>query len=309
MVRSSEENARALESTGDYRVLRRLDNRTEYRPADDLPKSVAMVVDTETTGIDVQRDKIIELGISLFEYEKNAGKLYKMLGSWSWLEDPGVEIPPTVMKLTGISSDMVAGRQIDQSAVLDLLGRADIVIAHNAAFDRPILERRIGPFSSKPWGCTKSDIDWAGEGISSTKLDYIAYRLGFFFDGHRALSDCHATAHVLAQDLPSSGTPILRSLLERARAVTWRVWARGSEFEARSPLKERGYIWSAGEFGRPRCWYRDVEEARFDAETAWLRTNIVGADRSIWAHRITAWDRYSERAYEWGKSFSGAVGG
>src|SRR5262249_7201730 len=46
--------------------------------------------------------------------------------------------------------------------------------------------------------------------------------------------------------------------LGTARQPTCRLWARDAVIEKKDLLKARGYSWSAGEFGRPRCWYRDV---------------------------------------------------
>jgi DNA polymerase III epsilon subunit-like protein len=43
-------------------------------------------VDVETTGINPDGDKIIELGICLFEYDRQSGRIYKVLGSREWLE-------------------------------------------------------------------------------------------------------------------------------------------------------------------------------------------------------------------------------
>jgi DNA polymerase-3 subunit epsilon len=82
------------------------------------------------------RDKIIELGICPFEYDRQNGRICKVLGSWEWLEDPGTSIPLDVTKLTGISDEMVAGHRIDDRAVNDLLGRVVLVIAHHSDFDR-----------------------------------------------------------------------------------------------------------------------------------------------------------------------------
>jgi DNA polymerase-3 subunit epsilon len=60
----------------------RLDPLTEYHPPDSSPKLVAAVVDVETTGTNPDSDKIIELGICLFEYDRQGGRIYKVLGSW-----------------------------------------------------------------------------------------------------------------------------------------------------------------------------------------------------------------------------------
>jgi len=100
---------------------------------------------------------------------------------------------------------MVAGHRIDDRAVSDLLGRVVLVIAHNASFDRCFLEKRLPAFATKHWACSRFDIDWKGEGIHSSALEFVAYSLGFFHDGHRAASDCRATLHALAQPLPGTG--------------------------------------------------------------------------------------------------------
>jgi DNA polymerase III epsilon subunit-like protein len=69
MGHSLEQMARSLVESGDYRVTSRLERQAEYHPPDNSPKLVAAVVDVETTGTNPDRDKIIELGICLFEYD------------------------------------------------------------------------------------------------------------------------------------------------------------------------------------------------------------------------------------------------
>jgi DNA polymerase III epsilon subunit-like protein len=145
------------------------------------------------------RDKIIELGICLFEYDRQTGRIYRVLGSWEWFEDPGSSIPSEITTITGITDEMVAGHCINDCVVNDLLGPIVLVIAHNADFDRHFLEKRLPAFAAKHWACSRSDIDWKGEGIRSSALEFVAYSLGFFHDGHRAGSDCRATLQALAQ--------------------------------------------------------------------------------------------------------------
>ena len=301
MEDSLEHMARTLADSGDYRILRRLASQTEYHSADNIPNLVAAIVDVETTGTNPDRDKIIELGICLFEYDRHGGRIYKVLGSWEWFEDPGATIPPEITNLTGITNEMVAGHSIDDRAVNNLLGRVVLVIAHNAAFDRCFLERRLPVFATKHWACSSADIDWKAEGIRSSTLEFVAYALGFFHDGHRATSDCLATLHVLARPLPRTGRLALQALLEKARPPTWRLWARDSAIETKDLLKNRGYTWSPGEFARPRCWYRDVSDADKAAEVTWLRSNVIEPDQAVWALRITARDRYSDRCWGWGE--------
>src|SRR5208282_6223934 len=208
------------------------------------PKLIAAIVDVETTGTNPESDKIIELGICLFEYDRHTGRIYRVLGSWEWFEDPGVSIPPEIAKITGITDEMVAGHHIDDRAVNYLLGRVVLVIAHNADFDRRFLEKRLPAFATKHWACSRFDIDGKAEGIRSSALEFVAYSLGFFHDGHRAASDCRATLHALAQTLPGTGRLALQALLEQARLPTWRLWARDTAIEKKDVLKARGYSWS-----------------------------------------------------------------
>jgi len=293
--------ARTLVESGHYRVSNRLEPQAEYHLPDSNPKLVAAVVDVETTGTNPDSDKIIEFGICLFEYDREIGRIYKVLGSWEWFEDPGFPIPPEITNITGITDEMVAGQSIDDQTVNDLLTQVVLVIAHNAGFDRRFLENRLPAFASKHWACSRFDIDWKAEGIRSSALEFVAYALGFFHDQHRAASDCRATVHALAQPLPGTGRLALRVLLENARLPTWRLWARDAAIEKKDILKGRGYAWSPGEFGRPRCWYRDLSDSDKTAEVAWLRENVIGPGQDIWALPITARDRYSDRCWGWGE--------
>jgi DNA polymerase-3 subunit epsilon len=144
--------ARSLVESGDYRVTSRLEPRAEYHPPDNSPKFVAAVVDVETTGTNPDQDRIIELGVCLFEYDRQNGRIYKVLGSWEWFEDPGLPIPIEITKTTGITDEMVAGHRIDDRAVNDLLSGVVLVIAHNADFDRRFLEKRLPAFTTKTLG-------------------------------------------------------------------------------------------------------------------------------------------------------------
>jgi DNA polymerase-3 subunit epsilon len=301
MESTLEQMARLLAGSGDYRVTSRLERRTEYHPPDSNPKLITAVMDVETTGTNPDHDKIIELGVGLFEYDRQKGRIYRVLGSWEWFEDPGLSIPPEITKITGITDEMVAGHRIDERAVNDVLSRVVLVIAHHADCDRRFLEKRLPAFATKHWACSRFDIDWKAEGIRSSALEFVAYSLGFFHDGHRAASDFRATLHALAQPLPGTGRLALQALLEQARLPTWRLWARDAAIEKKDVLKARGYSWNPGEFGRPKCWYRDVSDADKAAEVAWLLANVMGPDNAVWALRITAKDRYSERCWAWGE--------
>jgi DNA polymerase-3 subunit epsilon len=74
-----------------------------------------------------------------------------------------------------------------------------------------------------------------------------------------------------------------------------RVWAEHSPFDLKD-LKRRGYRWSAGNDGRPRSWYVDVDEHKVDNEIAFLKTEIFLQDAEPRLQTLTAFDRFSVRA-------------
>jgi DNA polymerase-3 subunit epsilon len=189
---------------------------------------------------------------------------------------------------------MVAGHVIDTAAVASFAATADLVIAHNAGFDRKFCERFSEVFRTKAWACSQLEVNWTEEGFEGTNLGYLAAQGGFFYDRHRATNDCTALIEVLRRPLPS-GSPALNSLLQSARLPLWRVWAVGAPFELKDTLKSRGYRWNGGEDGRPRAWHRDVPDDQLHAEKAFLASDIFRADTHIQTVKMTAFDRYSER--------------
>jgi DNA polymerase III subunit epsilon len=287
----------ALEETGRYRVLDIYRQTDGYHDLSGLPTVCrALYIDTETTGLEHDPD-IIELAAVQVEYDPATGRLGRLLGSHSWLEQPvsGKPVPVEVTALTGLTNDMLTEQRIDDPAVLDLLSSSHLVISHNAAFDRPKLETRLPAFARKPWACTVADLDWQAEGIATARLDYVAFRLGFMVGGaHRGEVDCLAGVEVLSRTLPRSGTRAMSALLTRARQATLRVWALGSPYGAKDDLKRRGYRWNDGAYpGSPKAWYRDILETDEATELEWLKVNACCSGISV---RLTARDRHSGRA-------------
>lgn len=166
--------AQRLEVHPNYRVLCRLAPRTAFAEPDGRPLARGVVVDAETTGFNQDADRIIEIGIVVFDFDLATGQAYRVLDTYGCLEDPGMPITPEITEITGITNEMVAGQRIDDARVAALVEGASLVIAHNAKFDRPFLEGRFPVLEGLPWGCSFAQVDWVGEGLGARKLDYIA---------------------------------------------------------------------------------------------------------------------------------------
>ncbi|MCX6062708.1 MAG: 3'-5' exonuclease [Caldiserica bacterium] len=269
--------AQALEETGDYRVVRKLRPVERYAKPDGEPTQLGVILDTETTGLDPQVDDVIELGMILFEYAPATGRIGRVVDTFDALRDPGRHIPAEITAMTHITDDMVRGRAIDAAAVEAFVARATVIIAHNAAFDRPFVEKQWSVFAAKPWGCSMSQVHWRDEGIATQKQELIALCMGFFYDAHRAENDCRALLHILASTLPVSGQPVLKPLLDHAMANDARIWAIAAPFDAKEALKVRGYRWSTGAGSDPKAWHVTVMADELEAELVFL-DGIYGGD-------------------------------
>jgi DNA polymerase-3 subunit epsilon len=140
--------AEALSRSADYRVLRRLVPRQHCRPPAGCETRTAVLVDTETTGLDHDRDEIIELGMVKFDYTSD-GRILGVRDTFSAFNEPSRPISPEVTALTGITGEMVAGHRIDPAAVTAFVESAAITIAHNSGFDRKFVERYWPIFEHK----------------------------------------------------------------------------------------------------------------------------------------------------------------
>lgn len=294
MTQDFEALAQQLEQHPDYKVLRRLTPQHLITPelaGQKMCKGV--VLDTETTGFDVENDRVIELGMLLFEFDPVSGAIHQVLEVFDELEDPGFEIPTASIAVHHITDDMVRGKRIDDARVAGFLKNVDVVIAHNASFDRPFVEARWPVFETLNWGCSIKDIDWREEGFGSAKLEYLLSTQGYFYEAHRAETDCWALIALLNQVLPQSQQTALLALLEKLNQAQQKVYAINSPFETKDMLKARGYRWSPD----LRCWSRVLASAPdMQQELSWLKKNVYG-DRNarVEVESLGGKVRYSNR--------------
>ena len=290
-----EKIAEQLCQSGEYRIIKKYRKPEEYNTNNFTNKKlIGVFLDVEATGLSCATDKILELGMVKFEYT-NDGRIFRLLDEFNSYQDPDVSIPEAITKLTGITDDMVKGHQINVEEVDSYLNDVNIIIAHNAQFDRAFFEITFPTISPKPWGCSMYDIDWKNEGISSHKLEYIAYKYNFFFEGHRAITDCLAGIHILAQELPISKQPVLKQLLESALAIRFRLWAINAPYDAKDLLKTRGYRWNMSQNTKYRAWSIELKEDQIEEEINYLRSEIYNGAVNVPIEVLDAYNRFSNR--------------
>ena len=285
-----------LEAHPDYRVIRRLKPRLSWPTASGDKICRVIVLDTETTGLDHSRDKIIELALLRVDIDLATGLPVGAVQVYDELEDPGMPIPKEVQDITGINNSMVEGQRLDEARIAALLDGVDLVIAHNAGFDRPFCEARLAAFSHLNWACSFADIAWREHGKRSSKLESLAQDMGWFYDAHRAEMDCHALLAVLAANLPQQPHTGLAHLMAQAHKPSYRLMATNAPFDAKDKLKARGYRWNAEQ----KVWSTRIGDSKtLEAEFAWLKENAYH-QRSVVVQfeKLDANVRYSSRPGE-----------
>ena len=285
--------AAILSESDQYRVTEKYQKPEFYNTDDASHKLIGVFLDIEATGLSYNKDKLIELGMVKFEYTED-GRIFRLLDEFNGYQDPNMPIPEVISKLTGITDDTVKGRLINVDEVDSYLNNVDLIIAHNTQFDRAFFETTFPSVPTKAWGCSMYDIDWRFEGISSHKLEYIAYKYGFFYEGHRAVIDCLAGIHILAQNLPNSQELVLKRLLSNALAIRFKIYATDSPYDSKELLKARGYRWSMNQNDKYRAWSIELTENKVVEEISYLRSNIYGGSSiSIPVEIFDAYSRFS----------------
>jgi DNA polymerase-3 subunit epsilon len=286
--------ARRLEASGNFRVLRRLKLSDCVEASDGSQTRTGMFLDVESTGLDIRASQIIELCITPFEYGID-GRIVSVGQPLHQFNEPEEPIPSEITAITGLTDEVVTGHRLDISVIEAFVERANILLAHNAAFDRPLVERISPIFASKPWACTMCDVPWKEEGVEGRRLSELLSGFQFFFEAHRAVDDCEAGIALLTMKLPKSGERVLNRVLKAARQPTWRIFADAAPFEMKDTLKRRGYKWNADRMLGPRAWWKDVPSDLVDAEVAYLQSEIFRSPVQFPIFEITAFQRYSGR--------------
>ena len=213
-------------------------------------------LDTETTGMDPMKNKIIELGMVKATFSLDRNLLLTVDRYYDEFEDPNEPIPPEITELTHITDDMVAGHHFDDEMVARFLTGRPLVVAHNAAFDRPFFEKRFKSLSTLSWACSLKEIPWKKLGYSSAKLEFINLVLGYFYDAHRAYVDCLALVWIMYK-VPVAFSELIGSAL----SCSYRVVIRGNTFKFKDNLKERGFRFDGGNAKTWSRYYQDEDEA------------------------------------------------
>ena len=137
------------------------------------------------------------------------------------------------------------------------------------------------------------DIEWNMENIESHKLEYIAYKYNFFYEGHRAITDCLAGIHILSQQLHNSKQLALKQLLDNALPLKYKLWAKNAPYEHKDILRARRYRWDTHPSQGFKSWSIELPENKLEDEIHYLKSNIYNWQMNIPVDIFDAYSRFS----------------
>jgi DNA polymerase III subunit epsilon len=165
------------------------------KPISDLTFAV---VDTETTGMNPQFSRVMDIGIILM---RNG----EVLDKWETLIDSCQDVPFWISKYTHLTYDMVKGLPAFKSYIpkIQSLLKGTIFVGHNVMFDYSFLYhemKREGADFNYPKLCTVMLGRKLLPQLANAHLDALAdYYQIKISQRHRALPDAEATAIVLSE--------------------------------------------------------------------------------------------------------------
>jgi len=175
----------------------------------------AAVVDVETTGFSHSNDEVVEIGLLLFSFNRSTGAPVEVIAEYEGLRDPGRPIPPDATAQHGLRWEDVRGHDLDRDKVRAILSRAEVIIAHNAKFDRGFVVRLFPEAATIKWACSMDGVGWYRKGFASKGLQNLLAKHQIAVDvAHRALADARNTLALLSV-VQSTGVTYLAELLRR----------------------------------------------------------------------------------------------
>ncbi len=243
------------EELGENSSLKPNEERPEILKKENSPENI-LILDTETTGLDNEKDDCLEVGSILFNVKNRS-----VLAQQSFLLP--VEIN-NAEKINNIPAEITRLPQPLSEAIKyfeSLVRVSDVIVAHNAEFDMKWFGLNKLPQIEKQWICSMDDITWPVDRQLKTRPSVRDLALAYgvpVWNAHRALTDCIYLAEVFKR------CSELEKMLIRAQEPKVLLRAEIS-YEKRHLARNAGFRWNdaiKGAWSR-KMSRRDLEKLEF----------------------------------------------
>ncbi|MDY6416511.1 MAG: exonuclease domain-containing protein [Succinivibrio dextrinosolvens] len=210
----------------------------EKRPNEKTAEFV--IVDLETTGLNIARDEVIEVALLRATYSMESFDILAITKVYDGLREPSAPLSEKIVELTGLTDEKLVGHTIDFQKIFEILKGVNLIISHNASFDRPFFEKLMeGHIDSRfYWGCSIEGISWKlGHRKESTALVNLLHSCGYDYDAHRALNDVYALATLLIHE------KVIKELIMNTRRGYQIVSIRNAESLSYDELRKLRFMY------------------------------------------------------------------
>ena len=244
-------------------------------------------LDVETTGKDRSGDEIIEIAMKTLLYDLDSHSTSKIIETYESYNEPTIPIKEEAFYVHGIAEETIRGEKIDWEIVNRILSGADLVLAHNASFDRAFIDKGSSISNQKIWACSLEDINWFERGFSNGKQELLCIWHGFYYDSHRAMNDVDALIHLLTHPYYEQNPPIME-LIDNAGKPYYKMMAIKSPFETKDTLKANNYKWD----GENKYWWKRLNFDEIEQEKDWLTELIYDGPFLGMVEEISLLEKY-----------------
>ena len=244
-------------------------------------------LDLETTGSNKETSKIIEFAGKLTAIDKNNGELIGIIDSYQSFNDPEEPISHEITRITGITDEDVKGRSLNWGIISQIMHDADIIVAHNASFDRAFMDRYLPLSKDKVWVCSVNDINWAERGFNARGQEILCIWHGFYYESHRAMYDVDALIHLVTYDVKEQNKASLE-LIANSTKSSYQIAAINSPYETKDLLKSRKYRWNPTR----KYWWKNIFLEDLESEKEWMADNIYNGHFQGQVVEISLTDKY-----------------
>ncbi len=212
-------------------------------------------IDIETTGLNADKDAIIEFAAVLWDTRKNVPM--KIVSELIYDNINKIILSKVITDLTSLDTKDLekygSNLEIVKEQFINLLSLTNVCCVHNGIhFDRQFIENSFDKTSlpTIQWIDTSFDIPYP-ESIKTRKLDYLCYEHGFSpLFKHRALFDVFSMLKILSQ---YDYEEILHNSKHQLVSCLVKI-----DYENRHTLKEKGFFWNS----ERRMWQINCRENR-----------------------------------------------
>ena len=207
--------------------------QAELAPA--RPPQTLLIIDTETTGLDPSTDQCLEIGAILFDIPSR-----QVLSQMSCLMPAESNAAEAINQISAEVTQLNQPWQEGLAFFQSQLEAADLLVAHNAAFDKQWFGKGHLPATDLPWLCSMEEMPWPKDKQlrprPSVRDLALAYEIPVWA-AHRALTDCIYLAEVFRRCAP------LEEIIERGLEPRMLMRAQVS-YEQRHLAREAGFRWN-----------------------------------------------------------------